>query len=1014
METTNNRLPTPNEYISKFQRGDIVRMANIVGTGGTREYIVMKRDTKHNRCVQMIRRYRPYLNYYLTHQNKDDLELSSQNWRNNIKKGDQLLCAYERENMVHYVLNRDQDTITVQPLGTRHSYDLSIHSDNIDTGIVLSNISEYVPFHKEQLRDDLLHASVSVNGRYGKVVDNFGDYYYVQFYTLGNGWHKKSELNVEFSSEDKYWSGWHKMGTYSFPVNSNKYKFLLDRYNDHYMLNDLMCNDEFRSAINCPIHDIIGKALQVECCNTRWDAYHDYTRHISNHEILGGYTHLQMMQQDPNNQLSYFSTMSISQLRKAKRLEARIRAKRLIKTQTHWNGEKIIIDIYRPDNYKIRWHLHEDLMRTYLVNFFIKVSSYPLSNSSDYGNLEEKVREYGRRRLPNIIIVDKSPTKIPLLPFQEQIVDEMIQREKLTWNQHFKWSTNEGIEYNMITGIPDHSSGLKSGGILGLDVGLGKTICTLGLVVKSGGKTLVVCKLSLIDQWIKETRLFTNLTIGEIHGKKKVCNNDPDIIFTTYGTLVSHYKRGGYLRRDFDRIVFDESHTLKSTGTTLDACIHTTASKRWCLSATPFRDGIFKNILYQMQMMNVIGMTSSVVSSVVYNPYCTRNEFIANKICDTIIRPRVPNVINCRVEWQTLTYNITTPSLILYRALFKSILQKLRHMMQHTYFTRSYQKIKSYVNMLLICCNTPNMVPLYWWGELLNGETNSINIEDLNESLCSDASNFSKQVSADLAKLDQLTCCLCLEPLTRPTITKCNHMYCYDCIKTALQYKPNCPQCRQRVVEEDLREILTDPTDDTVDNDGFITIKDPLGRKVKLEKNIKDLYDTKEVSPKVKILEQIMQKRKQVIVFSQYNTALEYFHKQLGGSIITGRTTRSKRDKQMTEFTEGKTKVFFLSTKVADVGINLTTADTIVFLEPGMEKTVEQQAIGRVKRIGQTNDIKIYRILTYDGMEGKMYDIMREYNHQIRHIMNSGFSSATQSKKKKHVYLRSMLNLFKL
>ena len=134
----------------------------------------------------------------------------------------------------------------------------------------------------------------------------------------------------------------------------------------------------------------------------------------------------------------------------------------------------------------------------------------------------------------------------------------------------------------------------------------------------------------------------------------------------------------------------------------------------------------------------------------------------------------------------------------------------------------------------------------------------------------------------------------------------------------------------------------------------------------------------------------------------------------MGGCIVSGRSTRNRRDKEISKFTRGESKALFLSLKIADVGINLTAADTIIFLEPKMDTSVEKQAIGRVRRIGQQNDIKIHRIISDDVIEGKIQPIFTDYNIAIRHIMNSGCSSATQAKKKKSAYMRCMLQLFKL
>ena len=1004
MQDTKRRKLNP--YQSKYKIGDIVRNVN----GGC-EYIVVKKDRKNNPVMTLIRRYRPWTNFYPYFLNISDCVLSSQTWRDNIKKGDSISCDFEGINMTCVVISRDEDLITIQPIGVRVVDSINIHSDRISHSNFQRNGENYEVFDSNKPWDHpMMHSNVSINigglWRAGIVLDSREDMLYVKpNYNDSGEWVKACDVKMEFQCVDSIYSEFEECGSYTKTITKPEYASIIKRMDEQGCLTVCMRNDTFREYCGISSY-VLSSLLCMEHNPAKWVNYDDYTKHLSIHNILETFLRTGI------SRLSVFVHLTNSHIRKIMRLEATLRSKKLIKTKyTLVDGDKIKVSIWRPKNYKRRWLFWENAVHHKIIPSMLMISPFPEYPS---GSLEDLTAQRGTCALPsNIMILNKCQTKIPLLPFQEQVVDLMIKKENKSWDDVFKWSTHMGKDYNIISGITCESNE-ESGGILGLKVGFGKTICTLGLVTKAGGSTLIVCKLSLIDQWIKEAHRFTNLTIGEVHGRKKKLVDNPNIVFTTYGTLVSQYRRGGCLRRPWDRVVFDESHTLKSAGTTVDACVSVNAYRRWCLSATPFVNGIFKNILFQLRILRVMGFSGNqMINSVTYDPHTTQNKMITTRIIDLIIRPRVDNIINVQVEWHTIGYNLSIPTLGLYNALFKVTLKKLQDLMNGYQFTKSYQKIKSYVNTLLICCNSPSLVPLYWWGELLNGESSSVNLNELNATLTEEESNFSKQVQKDLAKLNELTCCLCLEPLTRPTITKCNHMYCHDCIKMSLQYKNKCPQCRQIIKEEDLREIVNEPEKEEEDSE-FINIKDPLGRKVRISKHIKKLYEQKEESPKIKILKDIMEDRKQVVVFSQFNSVLEYFHRQIGGSIITGRTTRNKRDKQMTEFSEGKTDIFFLSTKVADVGINLTSADTVVFLEPGIETTVQKQCIGRVKRIGQENNIKIYKLVTHDAIEGKVKDAMSDYNVSVRHIMNSGFTSATQSKKKKYAYLRCMIKLFKL
>ena len=107
-----------------------------------------------------------------------------------------------------------------------------------------------------------------------------------------------------------------------------------------------------------------------------------------------------------------------------------------------------------------------------------------------------------------------------------------------------------------------------------------------------------------MDQWILETQKFTDLTWGEMHGRKNNSENK-DIVFTTYGT-VSQSMEKNIVYGVSGRVVFDESHQFKSQDSKIvRACTNICADNRWCLSATPYRQGSFNNLHAQLSMLNV-------------------------------------------------------------------------------------------------------------------------------------------------------------------------------------------------------------------------------------------------------------------------------------------------------------------------------------------------------------------------------------------------------------------------
>ena len=65
--------------------------------------------------------------------------------------------------------------------------------------------------------------------------------------------------------------------------------------------------------------------------------------------------------------------------------------------------------------------------------------------------------------------------------------------------------------------------------------------------------------------------------------------------------------------------------------------------------------------------------------------------------------------------------------------------------------------------------------------------------------------------------------------------------------------------------------------------------------------------------------------------------------------------------------------VFLLTTRVGSLGINLTAANKVIIFDPDWNPMVDLQASERALRIGQTRDVQIYRFVTEETIEEKIY-----------------------------------------
>ena len=58
--------------------------------------------------------------------------------------------------------------------------------------------------------------------------------------------------------------------------------------------------------------------------------------------------------------------------------------------------------------------------------------------------------------------------------------------------------------------------------------------------------------------------------------------------------------------------------------------------------------------------------------------------------------------------------------------------------------------------------------------------------------------------------------------------------------------------------------------------------------------------------------------------------------------------------------------VFLLSTRAGGLGINLTSADTVVIYDSDFNPQMDLQAMDRAHRIGQKKEVRVYRLITED------------------------------------------------
>ncbi|MFT4015606.1 MAG: DEAD/DEAH box helicase [Agriterribacter sp.] len=120
------------------------------------------------------------------------------------------------------------------------------------------------------------------------------------------------------------------------------------------------------------------------------------------------------------------------------------------------------------------------------------------------------------------------------------------------------------------------------------------------------------------------------------------------------------------------------------------------------------------------------------------------------------------------------------------------------------------------------------------------------------------------------------------------------------------------------------------------------------------------------------------------LIFSQFLGMLALIKQKLKElevpfEYFDGSTSATDREKAITRFQNDDTcRVFLISLKAGGVGLNLTAADYVYIVDPWWNPAVEQQAIDRTHRIGQTKNIFAYRMICKDTIEDKILQLQEK------------------------------------
>ena len=135
----------------------------------------------------------------------------------------------------------------------------------------------------------------------------------------------------------------------------------------------------------------------------------------------------------------------------------------------------------------------------------------------------------------------------------------------------------------------------------------------------------------------------------------------------------------------------------------------------------------------------------------------------------------------------------------------------------------------------------------------------------------------------------------------------------------------------------------------------------------------------------IDVLENILDMDEKVIIFTQYvemgkiieEVILKKFNREV--LFLHGSLSRSKRENIIETFQKQATHPILIATlKTGGVGLNLTSASNVIHYDLWWNPAIENQATDRVYRIGQKEDVMVYRFITKGTLEEQIDSMIKD------------------------------------
>lgn len=652
-------------------------------------------------------------------------------------------------------------------------------------------------------------------------------------------------------------------------------------------------------------------------------------------------------------------------------------------------------------------------------------------NPREVGSVVEKFGA-GEDALAAMPMAD-CPNKLAtqLLPYQRQALAWLLEKENPQLPsagsddavQLWKCSQYGQIYTNVATSfsLKNQKPTLASGGILSDDMGMGKTLEMIALMVmdskvlSKSKTTLIIAPVGVMSNWSGQIAHHIKpnhaLRVLVYHGNNKKPMDakdfeDYDVVITSYGTLATEYfPRGkkvppsvprpqGLFSVHWRRVILDEGHIIRNPQTkSALAATNLIAHSRWVLTGTP----IINHLKDLFSLVRFIGLTGGLERLEIFNSVLIRPLNQGDVSASLLLQALMATIcLRRKKEMKFVDLKLPELSEYVHRIDFldhekekyealQAEAKGLLHTVQRNQNNRNGRGQDTYRHLLEVLLRL-RQVCNHW---KLCGERVTSVLSALESQKVVDLTPENKKALQDMLQISiesREDCPVCLGDLHNPVITACAHVFGSECIERVIETQHRCPMCRAEPLE---LESLVRPAVE-------------LGE----TSNQPDI-DTDTSSSKVEALLSILKASSKkpgtkTVVFSQWTSFLNIIQAQLDANgykyaRIDGTMRANQRDASLTALeSDPECTVMLASLAVCSVGLNLVAANQVILADSWWAPAIEDQAVDRVHRLGQKKPTTVWRLVMNDSIEDQVLNIQAEK----RKLMMTAFQEKTGKRMK--------------